>query len=140
MRVGRSRRPTRHNPITTIGMEIIENDKPGRNRTVEIIRPRNLFIGIILILAGILWLLNNFGLLSDSAFELIFSWHMLVVLIGTYLLSLSRWIPGGIVTAIGILLLLVDRLCLDIPFEKIIFPLLFIFAGIFLILNRRNRN
>ena len=37
---------------------------------------------------------------------------MLVVLIGTYLLSLSRWIPGGIVTAIGILLLLVDRLCL----------------------------
>ena len=94
-------------------MEIIENDKPGRNRTVEIIRPRNLFIGIILILAGILWLLNNFGLLSDSAFELIFSWHMLVVLIGTYL---------------------------DIPFEKIIFPLLFIFAGIFFILNRRNRN
>ena len=121
-------------------MEIIENDTPGRNRTVEIIRPRNLFIGIILILAGILWLLNNFGLLSDSAFELIFSWHMLVVLIGTYLLSLSRWIPGGIVTAIGILLLLVDRLCLDIPFEKIIFPLLFIFAGIFFILNRRNRN
>ena len=113
-------------------MEIIENDKPGRNRTVEIIRPRNLFIGIILILAGILWLLNNFGLLSDSAFELIFSWHMLVVL--------SRWIPGSIVTAIGILLLLVDRLCLDIPFEKIIFPLLFIFAGIFFILNRRNRN
>ena len=99
-------------------MEIIENDKPGRNRTVEIIRPRNLFIGIILILAGILWLLNNFGLLSDNAFELIFSWHMLV----------------------GILLLLVNRLCLDIPFEKIIFPLLFIFAGIFFILNRRNRN
>ena len=63
-----------------------------------------------------------------------------VVLEGTYLLSLSRWIPGGIVTAIGILLLLVDRLCLDIPFEKIIFPLLFIFAGIFFILNRRNRN
>ena len=86
-------------------MEIIENDKPGRNRTVEIIRPRNLFIGIILILAGILWLLNNFGLLSNSAFELIFSWHMLVVLIGTYLLSLSRWIPGSIVTAIGMLFL-----------------------------------
>lgn len=120
-------------------MEIIENNRQGRNKTAGIIRPRNFFIGIVLILAGILWLLNNFRLLSDSAFDLIFSWQMLIVLIGGYLLSLSRWIPGGIVTATGILLILANRLYLDIPFEKIIFPLLFIFAGIFFILTRRNR-
>ena len=115
-------------------MEIIENDKPGRNRTVEIIRPRNLFIGIILILAGILWLLNNFGLLSDSAFELIFSWHMLVVLIGTYLLGVW-W--------------LLDSLFPDwkvfqgtpgAVLKVLTFIVLVVLAIVFFILNRRNRN
>lgn len=121
-------------------MEIIDDNKPKQNKTTAIVRPHNLFIGIVLILLGILWLLNNFDVLSDALFDLIFSWQMLIVLIGGYLLSLSRWIPGSIVLAIGACLILADQLHLDVPFEKIIFPVLLIFGGVFFMLTRRNRN
>ena len=121
-------------------MEIIGNDKSGKAEKVSDLRTRNLFIGITLVGIGLLWLLGNFGLLTDRILDAIFSWQMLLVLIGGYLLAQKRWIAGGIMSALGAGLLLADVLDIDVPFDKIAFPLILIAVGLSVILPIRNRN
>lgn len=120
-------------------MEILDrNDRPRRSGdSQQQVRPRNLFIGLTLVAVGLVWLLNNFNVLTDRAFDVIFSWQTLVILIGGYLLSLRRWVSGGVVAAVGLFLLLVDQLQWHIPLSKIAIPALLIAAGISVMLTRR---
>lgn len=71
----------------------------GRDEHASVMRSRNLFLGVTLIVVGVLWMMNNLELLSDSLFDVVFSWQMLLVLIGGYLLALRKWLAGGIVAA-----------------------------------------
>lgn len=112
-------------------MELINENRPQRDEREGVIRSRNLFIGATLIVVGVLWLLNNFHLLDNRVFDVIFSWQMLLVVIGGYLLSLRRWLAGGLVTA--------DLLHVYMPLNRIAFPAILIAVGIAVVASRRGR-
>lgn len=122
-------------------MEIIENDKPAKSDAKGFaLRSRNLFIGITLIVVGLLWLLENFGLLTEQITDAIFSWQMLLTLVGGYLLSQKRWVAGAVMSVLGVVLLAADLLRVDVPFDKVAFPVILIAVGISAIFTVRNRN
>jgi len=122
-------------------MEIIENDKPAGNDAKDIVvRSRNLFIGITLIAVGLLWLFENFGLLSERITDVIFSWQMLLVLVGGYLFSQRRWVIGAVMSVLGVVLLTADLLNVDVPFDKVAFPVILIAVGFSAIFTVRHRN
>src|ERR1035437_5244187 len=59
-------------------------------------------LGALVILAGILLVLKNIGALPWQVSEALFSWQMLLIVIG--IISISRknnFVPGVILTAIG---------------------------------------
>ncbi len=113
------------------------NNTPKTNCNCDPIRNRNLFVGITLVAAGGLWLLKNFRVLSENAFDVIFSWPSLLVVLGAYLLCQYKWIAGGIIGAIGLCLLISDIAGVCIPFNKIILPLVCIGAGAAVLLTKK---
>ena len=52
-------------------MEIMDDDKLRRDEHASVIRSRNLFLGVTLIVVGVLWMMNNLELLSAKKSELI---------------------------------------------------------------------
>ena len=59
-----------------------------------------------------------------------FSWQMLIVAVGGWLLCARNWTLGGAVTAVGGLLLLFDVFDIYISFEKFVLPLLVVVGGV----------
>ena len=53
-------------------MEIMDDDKLRRDEHASVMRSRNLFLGVTLIVVGVLWMMNNLELLSDSLFDVVF--------------------------------------------------------------------
>ena len=74
---------------------------------------------------------------SDRRVDGVFSWQMLLVLIGGYLLALRKWLAGGIVAAVGLCLLLIDQLDWHIPLDKIAVPTILIAVGLSVVFSRR---
>lgn len=121
-------------------MEIISDKSSRKSEKISFNRARNTYIGSVLILAGIIWLLRNFGILPPIVFDTVFSWQMLVVLIGGYLLTMQRYVTGGIVAFVGILLLLIRTMHLHFPMDKIFVPLLLFCTGIAFLSSIRNKD
>ena len=44
-------------------MEIMDDDKLRRDEHASVMRSRNLFLGVTLIVVGVLWMMNNLELL-----------------------------------------------------------------------------
>lgn len=95
------------------------------------------FLGGVLIVAGALWLLNNIGVLTPRAFDLIFSWPTLLIVIGGYLLAVYQWAWGSILGGIGLCLLIAEIIHIPIPLFKLWLPLLCIGLGIVLLVRKR---
>ncbi len=100
-------------------------------------RGRNVFIGLVLIAAGVVWLLYNTGVVDARFFDIIFSWQMLLVVIGGYLLCLRNWVAGGVVAGVGLVFLAGDMLDWQISFSKVVLPVLLIVAGASVLFYRR---
>jgi hypothetical protein len=115
-------------------MEIIDKTNGSGNKPVD--WGRHIYLGIALIVVGAVWMLYNFDLVDYRFFDVFFSWEMLVIVIGGYLLSLRRWVWGGVVTAVGVFFLLTNLLDIHIPFDKVVWPSIFILAGIGVLLTR----
>ena len=77
-------------------------------------RPRMIYFGILLILAGAIWLLNSFGIISRHTLDVLFSWQMLITVIGLYLVVQRQYYWGGITTVVGLCLLIFD---LILPYD-----------------------
>ena len=88
-------------------MEIIPDNTTRNRKQISYNRTRNTYIGFTLIIASVVCLLHNFGILPPPVFHAIFSWPMLVILIGGYLLAMRQYVTGGIVTLVGLLLFLI---------------------------------
>ena len=112
----------------------MDDDKLRRDEHASVMRSRNLFLGVTLIVVGVLWMMNNLELLSDSLFDVVFSW---LVLSGGCLLALRKWLAGGIVAAVGLCLLLIDQLDWHIPLDKIAVPTILIAVGLSVVFSRR---
>jgi len=113
-------------------MEIINNDR-GEVSADRLRRTSYIFLGVVLILSGALWLCYNYGLLLTRFFDILFSWQSLVTIIGIWLLVTKKWIAGGITTAVGLLFLTAEVFCFYISFTKVVMPVLLIVFGILLL-------
>ncbi len=118
-------------------MEIIDKTNQKTGQSVD--WSRHLYLGIALIAVGTVWMLYNFDVVGHRFFDIFFSWEMLLIVIGGYLLSLRRWVWGGLVTAVGVLFLLTNLLGIHIPFDKVVWPAIFILAGIAVLLTKTYR-
>lgn len=96
---------------------------------------KKIVFGLVVITAGVLWLLRNSGMIDDATAEIIFSWPMVLISIGFIgLFGKQKGFP--------VVLLLVGAFYLyarmyDIPFEfkKMFWPALIIVIGIFITLK-----
>jgi len=117
-------------------MKVIDNNTSSR---AQALWSRHLYLGVALIVIGCVWMLYNFGVIGPRFVDVFFSWEMLLTVIGGYLLSRRQWVWGGLVTALGLLFLVVDLLGLAIPYDKVAWPAVFIVAGVAVLLTRSYR-
>lgn len=103
-------------------MEVIKNNN-GRN-------DRYLYLGVVLIAAGLVWLLKNTDVISYSLFDIIFSWEVMMVLIGGYLLLQERYFVGMLLTVVGLIFLFANILNLSVMFNKIALPVVVMTIGV----------
>lgn len=117
-------------------MEVINNNRPqgGQSKSPS---SRNLYFGVILMAAGLLWLLNNFNILNFRFVDIIFSWQMLMIVIGGYLMTLKKWAGGAIVAGIGLLFMITEKFDIYLPIGKVILPATLILLGIVLLVQRK---
>ncbi len=98
---------------------------------------RRIVLAGFLIIIGIVLLLRNLDLLPGVP-DYIFSWPMLMVLIGTYiLLTKQRIIPSLIFIGIGLYFLLPDIVGVYISHLWMLWPLILIAIGISMVLRGR---
>lgn len=77
-------------------MELYDSSSNMENKNPQdsTYRPRTIYFGVLLILAGTVWLLHAFGIISHHTFDVLFSWQMVIILIGLYLLALRQLYVG----------------------------------------------
>ena len=116
-------------------MEILSEEKQEKATEEKhpLSRSAYNFAGVLMIVCGLVWLCSNYNLLSPKLIDTILSWQMLVVAVGAWLLCVRNYISGGIITAFGLLLVLVDYFNIYISFEKLILPLLLVVGGVAMI-------
>lgn len=98
---------------------------------------RNLYIGSVFVIMGVIWMLKNFGLIDYSVFDVVFSWQMALVAVGGYLLVLRKWVLGIILGLAGLVFLAQLIFNFYIPLNKIIIPAILITAGVSIALQKR---
>jgi predicted membrane protein len=98
-----------------------------------------IFVGIILILLGGLFLLDNLDLIYFDIPRIIFSFPMLLIIFGAIIIINSRKkVFGSLLFALGLFLML-PRVFSWIHFNaSIVFPIIIILLGIFIITRRRD--
>lgn len=100
-------------------------------------------LGVALIVVGALLAALNFNVLPAKAGNIIYSWQMLLIVIGIVSLFRRHFIPGVIMVVVGCFLM-VPRLARLYPesfpaadtFVSIYWPLLLVFAGIIMLVCR----
>lgn len=101
---------------------------------------KRVVIGLAIIAAGALLLLNNFGIYSDFLKQYIFRWEMIIIAIGTISVIHTRGNgPGFIMLFIGAYFFLKNEFELfrGINFWQLFLAMLFIIAGVFLLVKRK---
>ena len=97
-------------------------------------------IGVILIIAGLLLVLKNMNFLSHYVTRVIFSWPMLLIVIGLVLLRKPKdRTAGWIVFGVGCFFLLPYLFGDYIDIYKLFWPAIFILIGIVLITSRHGK-
>lgn len=116
-------------------MEIIDGNRlPERQpKRKEAPLAGNIYLGTVLVAIGLVWLLYNLHWISYGVFSFLFSWPMLLIVIGGYLLALRRRSAGLIIGGLGALFLVLTHLNITMSMGKIVFPVLLVAAGIALI-------
>ena len=95
--------------------------------------------GIALIVGGALWLCHNYGLLSPVFFDHLFSWQSLVIICGLWLIATREYAWGAIISAVGVTFLIIDICGICISFTRLVLPILFMAAGVALIVTTLTR-
>jgi len=105
---------------------------------------KGLGFGLVLMVIGVIFLGLNSGFISEKMRYILISWQMLLIFLGVVNLFKRQWISGIILIVIG-KFFLVPKIIeayptvfpgLDVHFVHFYWPLLFILAGILIILQR----
>ena len=101
---------------------------------------RKITFGIILIFAGLLFLLNTIGLISFKIAHVVFSFPFFLLVIGILILvNSSKRVLGGILSGVGIFFLL-PRIFPNIDYgPNLVLPVLLISLGIYVIFKHTQR-
>jgi predicted membrane protein len=97
------------------------------------------FIGIFLIGLGLVFLFDRIGIIPEYWRNIIISWQMLLIFIGSINLFRNHArFPGVILILVGLAFLLPE--IIQIPFEtrQLIWPLVLILIGVFIVFKRKN--
>jgi len=95
-------------------------------------------IGVILVLAGLFLILRNTGIFPDFIDNVVFSWQMLLVVIGVVMtLSASEKTAGIIVMAVGGFFMIPLLFRETFHMYNMFWPAIFIIVGILFIFSRR---
>lgn len=95
-----------------------------------------LILAVLLICAGVLLLANNFGILPSFLYNAVFSWPMLLVVIGVVQLAKHPNKTFGLVLiAIGAFFLIPKVFPVSISFGQLFWPAIFLGIGILILLK-----
>jgi predicted membrane protein len=113
------------------------NTKMENNENMTVrhgVKRKSLVFGLLVLGLGFVWLLHNFNIIGEQAWDVIFSWQMLLIAIGVVNVSndSSRGI-GWILIAIGGFFLVSDIYDLPTSFRHVFWPALLIIIGLVLI-------
>ena len=118
------------------GNQIPEQPRKRYDRSLS----GNLYLGAMLILVGLLWLFHNIGIVNNWVFDMLFSWQMLLIVIGGYFLATRRWATGAIIGGLGLIFFIMNAFDIYISVSKIILPSVVIAIGLSILLSYRQRN
>lgn len=95
---------------------------------------KSLVFGLLVVGLGLAWLANNFGIMGERTWDIIFSWQMLLIAIGIVNIAndSSRGI-GWILIAIGGFFMISDIYDLPTSFRHVFWPALLIIIGLVMI-------
>lgn len=120
-------------------MEIISenNPQPDNKPKKDLITGRNVYLGLVLIFIGVLWLLRNFDVVDRQVLGVIFSWQALLIVAGGYFMTMRKWAAGVVFMAIGVVFTLGDFLDIHLPMNKVLLPVILIGAGVAIFFQRK---
>jgi predicted membrane protein len=109
-----------------------ENPHKNSNRVV---------IGVVLVIAGFFLAIRNFGFLPDFLYDIIFSWQMLLIIIGLVMsLGSTRRTAGLILMAVGGFFLIPLAFHATFPQYNMFWPAIFIIIGIIFIFTTGSKH
>lgn len=94
------------------------------------INKKNITIGVILVLLGMLMILKRSGIIYDNVYDFFVSWKMLLVVIGVFLISCGNKVGGVVVAIIGGFALIPEMLS---EYREYFWPAAIILIGIAII-------
>ncbi len=96
--------------------------------------------GVIILIAGFLFMFNNFNMISPEWEHYIFNWKTLIIGIGLLNILFSHNRSGGfIMIVVGLVFWIPDIFTLSLSAEKLIWPLAIIAVGVFLLFNSSDK-
>lgn len=115
-------------------MEIINDTPDNGKKKPDVTRPRTIYLGLLLMAIGGVWLLWNLDMIDNDLFRTIFSWQSLLMAVGVYLMVVRKWMSGLIVFGIGLLFLFSRFWGIYINIG-VILPVIVIAAGAAMLIN-----
>jgi predicted membrane protein len=102
---------------------------------------KRVVLGGVLVVIGGLLLLGSMDILDLSISHIIFSWPFIFMIVGLFILfNTNKKLLGGIFTGIG-LFFLIPRILPDVQYHGgIVFPVILIALGVYIILNHRKKD
>jgi predicted membrane protein len=98
-------------------------------------------IGVVLVIAGFFLAIKNFGFLPDFLYDIIFSWQMLLIVIGVVMtMGSARRTAGFILMAVGGFFLIPLAFRETFPQYDLFWPAIFIIIGIIFIFTTGSRH
>jgi predicted membrane protein len=111
-------------------MEKLDNTKPEARKT------RTGLFGLILILAGLVIIGDQFDMFSLRARDILFTWQTLLIIIGVIFLSKQDGkLTGTILIIIGVFFILPKFAVVPYNYLKLFWPTLLIFLGLFILIR-----
>ena len=115
-------------------MEVIDKKEcTSRPRQTAI---QSIYVGALLIVAGIVWMLYNLDVIGPRFFNVVFSWPMLIIAVGGFLLFSRNLFAGGLITLSGVVLMMAREFGFKIPVGDILLPCVLIAVGIAFVVPR----
>ena len=98
-----------------------------------------LLIASLFILSGILLFARNMGWITAELFNIIVSWHSLLIILGIYSMIRRHFVGGIILVLVGAYFLLGGLSWLPENSQAMVWPLALIIAGVLFLFKSRHR-